>query len=1253
MIFQNNPKKEFNMRKSNSFSKVSITGFLILIVCCFLPLSSQAQTTFSDEILISGQSVSSVHSADLDGDGDFDLLSASRYDDKIAWYENIDGSGTFGTQRLISSEVDGATDVFCADIDGDGDLDVVSTGDYGELVAWHENVDGSGIFGPLQVISTETEGWSVYSTDLDGDGDNDVLVASCWYDTRVEWYENTDGLGSFGEMQIIATGDDGYNCVFSIDVDGDGDNDVLVSSRNDDMIAWFENTDGLGSFGQLQVINSNANGAKSVFSADVDGDGDNDILSASELDNIIAWYENEDGLGDFGQQQVITNQTARAQSVFCADFDGDDDLDVISASDGSWNEEPKVAWYENTDGLGDFGPQQIITYDIISARAVLSADIDSDGDFDAISASSGDSKIAWYENSDGLGSFGPQQAVTSRASLASCVFSADMDNDGDLDVLSASAGDDKIAWYENRDGLGDFGPQRVVATNREDASSVFSVDLDGDGDNDILAASAGDRRVVWYENDDNPQQHLISDDARGAQCVYSADLDGDGDNDVIAACVGGGQQFGHVSWFENTDGQGNFGEVQHIANLNNAQSVFCADLDGDGDFDVLATSDIQNRVAWYENTDGLGDFGPQQIITSHADGACSVFSIDMDNDGDNDVLSASWEDNSIAGYENLDGLGTFGERIIISSQALEAKDVFAVDLDGDGDNDVLSASAGDNKIAWYEFPTGTVHVLSTNALGASSVHSADLDGDGDYDVLSASRDDSKIAWYRNLMIGLPPNPFNLVQPENGSITTSLEVQLNWHNAIDHDGDFSEYLVCVSEDPEDLGDNIIGTTTVSNFTFTGEYDTDYWWTVIATDNEDHQTWANQIFSFTILHPGLPPLPFNLLQPDSGEVVDSLTVILEWEETTDPDNNFSDYQVFISDNLDELENSDVGITPFSNYTFSGEDVTQYWWTVTARDSLNNETFANQVFSFDFETPNFPPESFNLLNPDSGSIIYSFEVPLEWEETTDPEDDFSIYRVHLSEYLDSLEQNVVIGTIETGYNFTGNSNSLYWWSVSAIDARDNVTWANQVYNFTIIADVPPLPFNLVQPDSGTVFDSLEVLLVWEQPIDTDNDLAVIRIHVSDNLDNLENIVVFATTDSFYTFTGQNSNNYWWTISARDVQNNVTWANQVFSFTIDLTSVDDGQPEIPSEYELTSIYPNPFNPSTTITIGLPESSLLQLNVYNILGQYVMMLADNQYTAGYHNFTLDGSFLPSGIYFISATIEGKFNEIRKVVLMK
>ncbi len=99
-----------------------------------------------------------------------------------------------------------------------------------------------------------------------------------------------------------------------------------------------------------------------------------------------------------------------------------------------------------------------------------------------------------------MGNFVAQNIIGISTAHANDVFATDLDGDDDLDVLSASYYDNKIAWYEN-DGAGNFGPQRIISTAANGAWSVYAADLDGDGDIDVLSASENDDKIAWYEND--------------------------------------------------------------------------------------------------------------------------------------------------------------------------------------------------------------------------------------------------------------------------------------------------------------------------------------------------------------------------------------------------------------------------------------------------------------------------------------------------------------------------------------------------------------------------------------------------------------------------------------------------------------------------------------------------------------------------------------------------------------------------------
>ena len=146
----------------------------------------------------------------------------------------------FATPPAIGNAADGASSVRAADLDGDGDLDVLSASRDDATIAWHENLDlttpgtGDGSTWTLHAVSTAAGALSVFAADVDGDGDLDALAASLTDDT-IAWYAN-DGSGGGWTLHAISTAADGAISVFAADVDGDGDLDALSASVVDDKI---------------------------------------------------------------------------------------------------------------------------------------------------------------------------------------------------------------------------------------------------------------------------------------------------------------------------------------------------------------------------------------------------------------------------------------------------------------------------------------------------------------------------------------------------------------------------------------------------------------------------------------------------------------------------------------------------------------------------------------------------------------------------------------------------------------------------------------------------------------------------------------------------------------------------------------------------------------------------------------------------------------------------------------------------------
>ncbi|MGH0028316.1 MAG: FG-GAP-like repeat-containing protein [Myxococcota bacterium] len=391
-------------------------------------------------------------------------------------------------------------------------------------------------FGPAQPINTGANGaLGLAVADLDGDGDTDVLSAS-FVDDTIAWYENrlAEPAGDFSTARVGSSGAHGARSVAAADLDGDGDPDVLSISQFDDKAAWYENRldEPSADFGPEQVLSTVEDGGTFVDAADLDGDGDLDVLTAAAFHSQVAWYENrlDEPSADFGSRTVVSDQTDLAFCVRSADLDGDGDPDVLSASP----DDDKVAWYENrlAEPAADFGPQHVVSQLPDRAHAVFPADLDGDGDQDLLSASEDDGRVAWFENrlDEPSADFGPIHDLTLLAPGATAVFAADLDGDGDPDALSASLLDDRVAWYENRldEPSADFGEETITAAALR-AAYVVAADLDGDGDADVVSASEEDDTVAWYANPGTDPEDPDSDDdglLDGFEDLYGLDPNG-------------------------------------------------------------------------------------------------------------------------------------------------------------------------------------------------------------------------------------------------------------------------------------------------------------------------------------------------------------------------------------------------------------------------------------------------------------------------------------------------------------------------------------------------------------------------------------------------------------------------------------------------------------------------------------------------------------------------------------------------------
>ena len=186
--------------------------------------------------------------------------------------------------------------------------------------------------------------------------------------------------------------------------------------------------------------------------------------------------------------------------------------------------------------------------------------------------------------------------------------------------------------------------------------------------------------------------------------------------------------------------------------------------------DVLSANFEDNTIAWYAN-DGQGNFSAKPDITTTADGAYSVYAADLDGDGDMDVLSASYADDTIAWYENTGGL--------LDQIEVLQDDVNQNEADSAAADAALQADVDQVALRTAEASFASKAVITDDADNGYSVYTADLDGDGDMDVLSASADDNTIAWYENDGSEVLYRPFVIAPPLPMACAICLRSRCRW------------------------------------------------------------------------------------------------------------------------------------------------------------------------------------------------------------------------------------------------------------------------------------------------------------------------------------------------------------------------------------------------------------------------------------------------------------------------------------------